>query len=442
MGLDLFNISNKSRDNRAYKVYIEPYTGGAKDWLQYGDMTRIVLDKLKIIDPGYKAQWGESLLATENTVNYNTATIEADSDDDAASLSFNYTATWSESKLADVIGDFIPSNITMGVGRKLGGGLGGAAKLTAGASAYHGTFPAMNLNDRKLMAVPDFLKYNLKIKVVDKDGTGSVLKALTKLMVYTAPLTINRDVSITDIVNGVKELAKDVSTIGSNALSLTTYNQAAGKAGEALSSTGEAVAKTGVDVLKATLSTLNTGFAVEQTFNDAAKLVFGMTPQIELISSPVPLTIYVSNYFVHQLCVIDSVSVNLSKQINVSGYPVYGTFDLSISAREKTPLDLGVTGDSNLPNVLRNVSIMGKKNSFQESHGWNQPRILMGSDAPPVTMSKVEETPPPIKKVISNPIVPEKYSGKKIDSVITVKKLSDSEYYNLSGAPAETTGGR
>ena len=336
----LFNIQDQSRTNRAYKVYIEPYDSinGSAGFLGYSEMDKIVKEKLTLANAGYKKQWNKDLISG-NKIDWNEATVIADNEDES-SLSFNYGATWEQSKLTDVIGDFIPSGVTLGIGRALAKGATAGAKLVTGGAAYHGTFPALNLNERKLMAKPTYLSYNLKLKVVDKNGDGEVIRMLTKLLIYTVPQTTVASVSTSTVINASKKMVNEGIKIGINILTDSPY---------------KADPTDKVDAQGKVITSPPVPSNTETNINAAAQLVFGLTPNVELISTPVPLRIFVSDYYVHNLCVIESLAVNLSKQINSAGYPVYGTFDLSISSRELTPLDLGVDAASSTPSTLRNI---------------------------------------------------------------------------------------
>lgn len=380
----LFNLNSANID-RAYKVVIEPFSisDGMPLFDNQDTLALLAVQKLSILSSGYKKMFNEDLI-NGNSINWNTSTIIGDMDDEN-SLTFQYTPEWSQSQLSDIVGDFIPNNITAGVGKRLSklGAAGG--KLATGAGAYQGTFPAMNINDKKLLAKPTFLNYNLKIKVVDKDDTGEVLKVLTKLLMYSVPMTSDFRVTPEKVLEALKELANQVLQIASEAPGISdgieSFNfwkeqvekifgatVSPEKKSELAASAESSVRNIQDSQRVGTVSKNKEGGLLgeeiakgKNTLASITELLTGFEePRIELISAPIPIKIFVSDYFVHNLCIIQNVGVNLSKQITENGYPLFGTFDLSITSRELTTLDFATSdaNNSSIPTVLRNIALL------------------------------------------------------------------------------------
>lgn len=370
------NIQDKALQS-AYKVIIEPFQYDGSYGSEFDNLEKLSVDainKINMINDGYSKIYGEKLV-TNKAINWETCTIIADMESED-SLTFNYNADWGESDIADLLGGFIPNSVNSSVGRTLTKTGALATKAVAGTMTYGGSFPAANFNGKKVLAKPQPLSYNVRIRVMDKMGDGAVLKTMTKLLAYSVPMTSDMNVPVSAVINAyigvgskaakvlgevpgistIKNLVNGVSEFGDRATP-DRIKQAMTASGEALNGVTQPIGDVAGEVADDGVNAIGN---VVTTFGEEFT---GFTPRFELISSPVPIRIFISDYFIHSAAVIKSVGVNLSKQINTEGYPIMGTFDLSIEAREQTTLDLGASNTNN-PNAnrhtLRNIVFASK----------------------------------------------------------------------------------
>jgi len=385
MGIQLFtqitDTNIVQREQFAYKVVIEPfeYDGNFDTSLDNNEqLTEMARSRLKQIDRGYFDLYGQHLILSNNSkIDWDEASIVADMESEE-SLAFSYNTSWGDSAISDLISSFIPSNVTGSIASKI---LTKGGTVAAGKMAYEGSFIAANFNNKKVMAKPSALTYNLTIKVIDKDGSGAVLKTLTKLLAYTVPITQNPQVSFKDLGEGLS------STIKAGKDVLVNSNVWKNGPGEVLDVAGSVVGSVGkmggntlgdlVDTIKnsgiakSTVGVVDVGVdAAKESGNDfvdlgadLAKFATGFEPRIEILGAPCPIRIFVSDYFIHSGCVITSVAPNLSKQININGYPVFGTFNITVEAREMSTLDLGASFSEGTHSLqtLRNVMFVTHK---------------------------------------------------------------------------------
>lgn len=169
-----------------------------------------------------------------------------------------------------------------------------------------------------------YLKINPVMRIVDKDGTGNVLRDSRKLLDLCLPV-YKGDKSLSDREKILQEM---------NAI----REKIAKKLSNPISTISEGISD---------LASL----ASQEGFNDAAG---GLISFVESASTngPKPVRVSMSNFF-NKTCIIESVDVEFSKEMTDFG-PLYADLNLVLSSQEITTKgDTGLSNGGDGPIVRR-----------------------------------------------------------------------------------------
>jgi len=263
-------------------------------------------------------------------------------DQDGGGVSFDIPINWTT--LSEVAGSIVPNGISnfIDTANKVGV-TGGVAEVGAAYSS------------KQIYTKSGYLAVRVNMTVVDWDGDGTPIAAARLLSTYCMPVYVG------DLITLMKDATDKIAT-SENAVGLVVGAIKSGS--EGISSTLGSIVQKGKGVATNLVGKDIVSNSGQIANNIVKTLSDDLDDLVTLRSSPVPVTLTISNYFEHPDMIIKTLSYTFSKECTING-PLYVKFDISLSSRKVMvePKDNG---------LVQNIGVSRVTNSTINFTGVNE----------------------------------------------------------------------